>query len=67
MGDNQASFLGSVRQARQTLLVNVGTGAQISLYAERPFQAPGAESRPFLGSSWLLVGSTLCGAPLTPP
>lgn len=61
LGDNQASFLGSVRQARQTLLVNVGTGAQISLYAERPFQASGAESRPFLGSSWLLVGSTLCG------
>ena len=61
LGDNQASFLGSVRQARQTLLVNVGTGAQISLYAERPFQAPGAESRPFLGSSCLLVGSTLCG------
>ncbi len=62
LGDNQASFLGSrSRQARQTLLVNVGTGAQISLYAERPFQAPGAESRPFLGSSCLLVGSTLCG------
>ena len=61
LGDNQASFLGSVRRARQTLLVNVGTGAQISLYAERPFQAPGAESRPFLGSSCLLVGSTLCG------
>ncbi len=61
LGDNQASFLGSVRQARQTLLVNVGTGAQISLYAEWPFQAPGAESRPFLGSSCLLGGSTLCG------
>ena len=61
LGDNQASFLGSVRHAQQTILVNVGTGAQISLYAEKAFQAPGIESRPFLGSSCLLVGSTLCG------
>jgi hypothetical protein len=30
LGDNQASFLGSVPVGRRVLLANVGTGAQVS-------------------------------------
>lgn len=61
LGDNQASFLGSVRNAPETLLVNVGTGAQISVLSTRRFEAPGIETRPFLLGTVLLVGATLCG------
>lgn len=61
LGDNQASFLGSVRQAPETILVNVGTGGQISTFSKERFEAPGIEARPFLKGSFLLVGATLCG------
>lgn len=61
LGDNQASFFGSVRRAEDTLLVNVGTGAQISVLFPRFVDLPGLEARPFLGNTVLLVGATLCG------
>lgn len=61
LGDNQASFLGSVRRAGESLLVNVGTGSQISLYSPAYWEGPGIEARPFLGDSFLLVGAALCG------
>ena len=61
LGDNQASFLGSVRRARETLLVNVGTGAQISVLSTRCGEWPGIEVRPFVKGTVLLVGATLCG------
>ena len=61
LGDNQASFLGSVRQAPETVLVNVGTGGQISTFSHKRWEAPGIEARPFLKDSFLLVGATLCG------
>ena len=32
IGDNQASFLGTVEDIEDTLLINMGTGGQISLY-----------------------------------
>ncbi len=61
LGDNQASFLGSVRQAGETVLVNVGTGAQISVMSPRYVDCPGIEARPFVNGTALLVGATLCG------
>ena len=61
IGDNQASFLGSVGYEKDTLLLNVGTGGQVSVLSEKPFEAPGIEARPYTKDSYLLVGSSLCG------
>ena len=61
MGDNQASFKGSVRTEAGTLLVNVGTGSQVSLMVEDYLPVSGeVELRPY-GEKYLLVGSALCG------
>ena len=60
IGDNQASFLGSVPDRENCVLVNVGTGGQVSAAADRPFRAEGVEARPFLEGSYLLAGSALC-------
>lgn len=62
LGDNQASFLGSVRDMEDSILINAGTGGQISVASgyTRP-ASPLIEARPSAASgSFLLVGSTLC-------
>lgn len=61
IGDNQASFLGSVGNREQTLLINMGTGGQISVLSEQYFSEDGIEARPFLDGKYLLVGASLCG------
>lgn len=61
LGDNQASFLGSVGIKENTLLLNMGTGGQISVLSEQYFEAPGIEARPFVKGKYLLVGASLCG------
>lgn len=61
IGDNQASFLGSVEHALDSVLVNMGTGGQISVLSEKYFTAKGIEARPFAGGYYLLAGSSLCG------
>ncbi len=62
IGDNQASFLGSVSAMAQSVLINIGTGAQISMLAgPDPNSGGSVERRPLSGSSSLLVGSALCG------
>jgi len=61
IGDNQASFLGAVRDVRDSVLVNIGTGSQVSVMADRPVKAAHAETRPFLKGSFLVVGASLCG------
>ena len=61
LGDNQASFLGSVRDGTDTVSVNVGTGAQVSVLSGRPYEGHGIEARPLTRDSWLLVGAALCG------
>lgn len=63
IGDNQAAFLGSVTEAENTVLINVGTGSQVSLLSQESL--PGSlgliEARPFDGESVLYSGSALCG------
>ena len=54
-GDNQASFLGSVNQDCKVLL-NVGTGGQVSVYSEELIKADGIECRPYLKGSYLMAG-----------
>ena len=63
IGDNQAGFLGSVRDPEGGILLNVGTGSQISRYTERYERrsASRIETRPHAGRGFLLVGAALCG------
>lgn len=61
LGDNQASFLGSVGIRNSVLLVNMGTGGQISVLSDKFFEAPGIEARPFVKGKYLLAGASLCG------
>ncbi len=61
MGDNQASVLGSV-DAEANVLVNVGTGSQISVICDGlPQNWKDGSVRPFLFGKTLQNGSSLCG------
>jgi len=61
LGDNQASFLGSMRQPTQSILLNVGTGGQISALVDGFHRLPGLDTRYFPGERYLLVGAGLFG------
>ncbi len=61
LGDNQAAYLGSVAAPEGTLLLNVGTGAQISAWRAEFAALPGVEARPLPGGGYLLVGAGLSG------
>ncbi|MDR3313068.1 MAG: hypothetical protein LBS96_01265 [Oscillospiraceae bacterium] len=64
IGDNQASFLGAAAQPEESVLVNFGTGSQLSMttpWLPPEEIAPGAELRPLGGDQFLYVGSALCG------
>lgn len=61
IGDNQASFLGSVKNNRESVLVNIGTGSQISAVGEIEEPGDGIEQRPFINGDLLICGSALCG------
>ena len=61
IGDNQASFLGATGGRTDVLLVNMGTGGQVSVYSPEYLQTETLETRPFPDSGWLLVGASLCG------
>ncbi len=60
LGDNQASFIGSVSDA-DNALINIGTGSQISWLSKLPVVADGVENRPFDGNFYLAAGCALCG------
>ncbi len=59
-GDNQASFLGAV-PSDGSVLVNVGTGSQISVLADQIRSFEQLECRPYMKGKYLYVGSSLCG------
>lgn len=62
LGDNQASFIGSVRNLRDTVLLNIGTGSQVSFGAGEFYETEGSiELRPCTKDSYILAGSGLCG------
>jgi sugar (pentulose or hexulose) kinase len=61
IGDNQASFLGSVAEPSDSVLVNVGTGGQVSMWTDQFLYDPAMETRPFPGDGFLLVSAGLCG------
>ena len=61
IGDNQASFMGSVSEPESSVLVNVGTGGQVSMMGCARETLHECEMRPLEGGRMLLVGSSLCG------
>lgn len=61
LGDNQASFLGSVCNHQGSALVNIGTGSQISAVSEYREHTLDIEIRPFIEGKYLACGSALCG------
>jgi len=61
IGDNQASFLGSVSDIENGVLVNMGTGSQTSAVCDYCEGFNEGEIRPFVNGKYLLVGSSLCG------
>ncbi|MRN54902.1 sedoheptulokinase [Paenibacillus monticola] len=62
LGDNQASFLGSVPHPEETVLMNIGTGSQLSvLLPEYSGTVRGMEVRPYPGGGVLMVGAALSG------
>lgn len=60
-GDNQASFLGAVRDPEHSISVNVGTGSQVSVFDKNLIETEAADIRPFFGKGYLYVGATLTG------
>lgn len=61
IGDNQASFLGSVADSESSLLVNVGTGSQVSFVTDKVMPTSCGEIRPLTDDKYIFVGSSLCG------
>ncbi len=61
LGDNQASFLGSVADLKSQVLVDVGTGSRISLFVESFRRIEGIDLRPLPFGGYIGVGAGLCG------
>jgi len=61
IGDNQASFLGTVDDVDSSILLNVGTGSQISSVTSSSEVKNGLEIRPLVKGRYLQCGSALCG------
>lgn len=62
IGDNQASVFGSVKDLQESVLINIGTGSQVSVVTDQYVESSGTiEIRPLAENSYLLAGSSLCG------
>lgn len=61
IGDNQASFLGSVADTEGSVLVNVGTGSQVSFVTDKAEVNSCGEIRPLTDDKYIFVGASLCG------
>ncbi|MBQ2613721.1 MAG: hypothetical protein IJB80_00100 [Clostridia bacterium] len=60
IGDNQASVFGAV-SSDEDILLNIGTGSQISVISSSIVEGENIEVRPYPGGKYLLVGAALCG------
>lgn len=61
VGDNQASFIGSVSDPEHSVLLTLGTSGQVSCVSSELKYAEGLETRPFPENRFLLVGASLIG------
>ncbi len=60
IGDNQASVLSTLTD-EGGLLLNFGTGSQVSLVSDEKITGENIECRPYFEGKYLAVGSALCG------
>lgn len=60
IGDNQASVFSCLRND-EDILINVGTGSQISVISNNIINKENIEIRPYFNNKFLLVGAALCG------
>jgi sedoheptulokinase len=62
LGDNQASVLGAVDEMEDRVVLNVGTGSQISFATDAYLECAGSiELRPCNEQYSIMVGASLCG------
>ncbi len=63
IGDNQASFIGSVREFDSSVSVTLGTSGQLSCLSQEEMSGSfsDVDLRPFPGGGTLLVGASLTG------
>ena len=60
IGDNQASVFSTLVNEGDILL-NIGTGSQVSIISDTPVFGDNIETRPYFEGKYLVVGSALCG------
>ena len=60
IGDNQASVFSTLAEERD-LLINVGTGSQVSVISDSIRSGANIETRPYFDGKYLVVGAALCG------
>lgn len=60
IGDNQASVFSTLKD-ENGILLNVGTGSQVSILSDVPIEAENIETRPYFEGKYLVAGSALCG------
>lgn len=60
IGDNQASVIGSVSD-ENSILVNIGTGSQVSVVTDKNTTSSDCEIRPLNDNKFIFVGAPLCG------
>ncbi len=60
IGDNQASVFSTLAD-EENILLNIGTGSQVSVISDTPVTADNIETRPYFEGKYLIVGSALCG------
>lgn len=60
IGDNQASVL-STLASEEEILLNVGTGSQVSIISNKIINSENTETRPYFENKYLIVGAALCG------
>lgn len=60
IGDNQASVFSTLAD-ESGILINIGTGSQITLVSDKVAVGENVEVRPYVEGKYLIVGSALCG------
>ena len=60
IGDNQASVFSTLTDEDE-LLINIGTGSQISVISQNIINEENIETRPYFDNKYLVVGAALCG------
>lgn len=60
VGDNQASVFSTLAD-EENVLLNVGTGSQVSIISDHIVESDNIETRPYFENKFLVVGAALCG------